>query len=90
MKSYVHCGLKELVEYEGNMNTIAITSAVMEINSGLYGIWTHDLCDTGAMLYQLSKLPNWELVIMFNSLIENQPSYRENLRPTVCVLPWLG
>ena len=23
-------------------------------NSGLYGIWTHDLCDTGAALYQLS------------------------------------
>ena len=25
-----------------------------EKNSGLYGIWTHDLCDTGAVLYQLS------------------------------------
>ena len=23
-------------------------------NSDLYGIWTHDLCDTGAALYQLS------------------------------------
>ena len=23
-------------------------------NSGPYGIWTHDLCDTGAALYQLS------------------------------------
>ena len=23
-------------------------------NSGLYGIWTHDLCDTGTALYQLS------------------------------------
>ena len=23
-------------------------------NSGLYGILTHDLCDTGAALYQLS------------------------------------
>ena len=22
--------------------------------SGPYGIWTHDLCDTGAVLYQLS------------------------------------
>ena len=22
--------------------------------SGLYGIWTHDLCDTSAALYQLS------------------------------------
>ena len=25
-----------------------------EKNSGPYGIWTHDLCDTGAALYQLS------------------------------------
>ena len=23
-------------------------------NSGPYGIWTHDLCDTSAALYQLS------------------------------------
>ena len=23
-------------------------------NSGLYGIWIHDLCDTGTVLYQLS------------------------------------
>ena len=26
-------------------------------NSGLYGIWTHDLCDTGAALYQLPFHP---------------------------------
>ena len=29
--------------------------------SGPYGIWNHDLCDTGAALYQLSKQANWEL-----------------------------
>ena len=23
-------------------------------NSGLYGIWTYDLCNTGAVFYQLS------------------------------------
>ena len=33
------------------MNT---TELVVEKNSGPYGIWTHDLCDTGAALYQLS------------------------------------
>ena len=33
-----------------------------EKNSGLYGIWTHDLCDTGAVLYQLSLQANWKLV----------------------------
>ena len=28
--------------------------------SGLNGIRTHDLCDTGAVLYQLSYQANWE------------------------------
>ena len=36
-----------------------------EKNSGLNGIRTHDLCDTGAVLYQLSYQANWELVIMW-------------------------
>ena len=30
-------------------------------NSGLNGIRTHDLCDTGAVLYQVSYQANWEL-----------------------------
>ena len=30
-------------------------------NSGLDGIWTHDLRDTIAVLSQLSHLANWEL-----------------------------
>ena len=38
------------------MNT---TEQVVEIrpekNSGPYGIWTYELCDTGAALYQLSQ-----------------------------------
>ena len=28
-------------------------------NSGPYRIWTHDLCDTGAALYQLRKVQNY-------------------------------
>ena len=32
-------------------------------NSGLNGIRTHDLCDAGAVLYQLNYQANWELVI---------------------------
>ena len=37
------------------MNTTwAVVKIRPEKNSGLYGIWTHDLCDTGAVLYQLS------------------------------------
>lgn len=29
----------------------------------LNGIRTHELCDTGAMLYQVSYQANWKLVI---------------------------
>ena len=37
------------------MNTILSSSENMAWkNSGLYRIWTHDLCDTCAVLYQLS------------------------------------
>ena len=31
------------------------------------GIRTHDLCDTGAVLYQLSYQANWELRHCVNS-----------------------
>lgn len=34
-----------------------------EKSSGLYEIQTHDLCNNGAVLYQLSQQANWELVI---------------------------
>ena len=37
------------------MNTTwAVVDIRPEQNSGLYGIWTHNLCDAGAALYQLS------------------------------------
>ena len=43
--------------------TKAVARIKPEKNSGLNGIPTHDLCDTGAALYQLSCQANWELVI---------------------------
>ena len=46
------------------ITTQAVVKIMPEKNSGLYGIWTHDLCDTGAALYQLSQQAHWELVIM--------------------------
>ena len=53
------------------MNTTeAVLKILPEKKSGLYGIWTHDFCDTGAVLYQLSSQANWELVIM---LVRNKP-----------------
>lgn len=32
-------------------------------NSGLYGIRTHDLCDTGVVLYQLSEHANFSGIL---------------------------
>ena len=53
------------------MNTTwAIVKIRPEKNSGLYRMWTHNLCDSGAVLYKLSKQANWELVIM---LVPNEP-----------------
>ena len=34
-------------------------------SSGLNGIRTHDLCDTGAVLYQLSYQAIWELATLW-------------------------
>ena len=39
-------------------------------NSGLNGIRTHNLCDAGAVLYQLCYQANWELVMLW---IRNKP-----------------
>ena len=53
---YVNCGLRN--EYESvlrsNEHYLSSSEVRPEKNSGLYGIWTHDFCDTGAVLYQLS------------------------------------
>ena len=35
-----------------------------EKNLGLNGIRTHDLCDSGAVLHQLSYQANWEVIIV--------------------------
>ena len=36
-----------------------------EKNSDLNGIWTHDLCHTGAVLYRQSYQAIWELVTLW-------------------------
>ena len=54
------------------MNTTELEVEIRpDKNSGPYGIWTHDLCDTGVALYQLIQQANWELVIMLDP---NKPS----------------
>ena len=37
-----------------NNTQIVVKRRPEKKNSGLYGIWTHDLCDTSAVLYQPS------------------------------------
>ena len=45
--------------------TWAVAKRKPETNSGLNGIRTHDLCDNGAVLYQLGYQTNWELAIVW-------------------------
>ena len=49
---------KSIFEYESDLrsNEQYLNSGEKKAwkNSGLYWIWTHDLCDTSAVLYQLS------------------------------------
>ena len=52
---YLNCGYRR--EFESDRNEHYLSSSenkAWKKNWGLYGIWTHDLCDTGAAFYQLS------------------------------------
>ena len=48
--------------------------------SGQNGIRTHDLCDTGAELYQLSYQAKWELVTL---LVRNIPVEGEGMQMNI-------
>ena len=56
-KSYVSTAVEE-TNLESILAVMKTTELVLEIRpekiSGKYGIWTHNLCDTGAEFYQLS------------------------------------
>ena len=61
----------QIKKYESDLHSyehylsISEKNAWGKKNSGLYGIWTHDLCDTCAVLYQLSKQANnWLLFLL--------------------------
>ena len=47
------------------IHNLSICEITPEKNSGLNGIQNHDLCDTGAVLYQLNYQANWELVTLW-------------------------
>ena len=50
--------------YTHNLSSCEIKSLKKKkVNSGLNGTRTHDLSDTGVVLYQLSSQAIWEMVI---------------------------
>ena len=55
-ESYIWIADKDMNESDPRSNVHYLGSSENKAwkNSGLYGIWTHDLCDTGAALHQLS------------------------------------
>ena len=48
------CGMNFKAIFAIMSTTLAVVKTRPEKNSGLYGIWTYDLWDTGAVLYQLN------------------------------------
>ena len=65
---YVNCGVKNYLKEDHRSsirNLYSCEKKAWKKNSGLYGIRTLDLCDTGAALYQLSQQANWEQVVEF-------------------------
>ena len=46
--------------------------------SGLNRIQTHDLCDTGVVLYQLSYQSNWELIMCEFVMVKNASEYMKD------------
>ena len=55
-KSYIWTADKDVNESDPRSNVHYLGGSENKAwkNSGLYRIWTYDLCDTGAVLYQLN------------------------------------
>ena len=53
-----------MIDHRSYIHNLSSSEIKAEKNSGLYGIRTHDLCDTGAVPYQLSYRANCELVTL--------------------------
>ena len=64
---YLNCGEKYEVMIDHHSYTHNLSSCELkpENISDVNGIQTHGLCDTGAVLYQLSYQANWELVTLW-------------------------
>ena len=53
-----------MIDHRSSAHNLSSCEIKAEKRSGLNGIGTHDLCDTSAVLYQLSYEANWELVTL--------------------------
>ena len=64
---YLNCGewYEDMIDHRSYAHNLAIVKLKPEKNSGLNGIRTHDLSDTGAGLYQLSYQVKWELATLW-------------------------
>ena len=51
-----------MIDHRSYVHNLSSCKIKLKKKSGLNGIRTHDLCDTGAVLYQLSYQASWELV----------------------------
>ena len=48
-------------DHRGYIRNLAVAKGKPEKILGLNGIWTHDLCDTGAVLYQIHIMTSSQL-----------------------------
>ena len=60
MKDHIFELRREMKRHDWS-SQLFTTEAVVKLNSDLNDIRTHDLWDTGAVLYQLSYQASWEL-----------------------------
>ena len=56
--------MKDMIDHHSYAYKLSSYGIKAERILGLHGIQTHDLCDTGAVLYQLSYQDNRELATL--------------------------
>ena len=63
---YLNCGERYefMIDHRSFIHTLSSCEIQVWKNSGLNGIQTNDLCNTGAVHYQMNYQANWELVTL--------------------------
>ena len=86
---YLNCGewYDDMIDHRSYAHNLSSCEIKAWKNSGLNGIRTYDLCNTGAVLHQLSYQANWELATLWvrnipvegEEYIEDITRWREDL-----------